>query len=426
MTAGLMPVALPDVALGFAAALGIGLLIGIERERRKTEGPDRVAAGVRTHALLALAGAVSAAIAPWMVGVMTVIAGVLAYASYRITRRADPGLTSEVAFVLVVPLGALALLRPGLAAAIGVVAAVMLATKGIMHRFSRELLSQRELYDALLLGASALVVLPLVPDRAIDPYGVINPAMLWRLVVLVMAIGAVGHVALRLVGARHGLPLAGFFAGFASSTAAVAGFGTRARETPSLRTFAVAAAMFANVASLLLVAILAGTVSLPLLRHSAVPLAAAGAVLLAGGLLGVWRAPTDAAALPPERARARAFRLGHALLFAAVMAGVLLLSAALAQWLGTAGALASSALVALAELHAATVSVAQLSAGGELSLDAARIGLVVLLAASALSKSVVAWIAGGPAYGLRVGAGLLGAALAAGAALLVMQRMLPA
>ena len=112
-----------------------------------------------------------------------------------------------------------------------VVDRMVLATKGGMHRFSRELLSQHELYDALLLAASALVVLPLVPDRAIDPYGVINPAMLWRLVVLVMAIGAIGHIALRLVGARHGLPLAGFFAGFASSTAAVAGFGTRVRQT---------------------------------------------------------------------------------------------------------------------------------------------------------------------------------------------------
>jgi len=421
MTTNLMPLALPEVALGFAAALGVGLLIGIERERRKTEGPDRAAAGVRTHALLALGGAVSAAIAPWMVGVMTLIAGVLAAASYAVTRKHDPGLTSEVVFVLVVPLGALALARPGLAAAIGVVAAVMLATKGGMHRFSRELLSQHELYDALLLAASALVVLPLVPDRAIDPYGVINPAMLWRLVVLVMAIGAIGHIALRLVGARHGLPLAGFFAGFASSTAAVAGFGTRVRQTPALRVPAVAAAMFANVASLLLVAILAGTVSLPLLRHAALPLAVAGAVLLGGGLLGVWRAPTDDAGLPPERERARAFRLSHALLFAAVMAGVLLLSAALGHWLGAAGALASSALVALAELHAATVGVAQLAASGELSLDTARLGLVVLLAASAVSKTVVGWVAGGRGYGLRVGVGLLGAATAAGVTLLLVQ-----
>ena len=408
-----MPAALPDAAIGFAAALGIGLLVGIERERRKAEGPGRAAAGVRTHALLALSGAVAAALATWMVAVVTLIAGLLALASYRGTRGGDPGLTSEVVFVMVVPLGALALARPGLASAIGVVTAVMLATKGVMHRFSRELLSERELHDALLLAAAALVVLPLLPDQAFGPYGVLNPAMLWKLVVLVMAIGAIGHIALRSVGARYGLPVAGFFAGFASSTAATAGFGARARETPALRTFAVAAAMFANLASLLLVVILVGTLSLSLLRAAWQPLAAAGLVLLAGGLVGVWRASTDEAGLPKAPQRARAFRLAHALLFAGVMAGVLLLSSALREWLGSGGALLSAAVVALAELHAATVGIAQLAVRGGLSPETARLGLALLFCASAVSKSVLAWVTGGAGYGLRVSGGLLLASAAA-------------
>ena len=419
MHATQLPAALSDTALGFAAALGIGLLIGVERERRKTEGPGRAAAGIRTHALLSLSGAVAAALGPWLVVAATVIAGWLAHASYRATRKVDPGLTSEVAFVLVVPLGALALARPGLAVAIGVVAAAILATKGVMHRFSREILSQQELYDALLLAASALIVLPLVPDRTIDPWGVLNPALLWKLVVLVMAIGAVGHIALRLVGARYGLPLAGFFAGFASSTAATAGFGTRARETPALRTYAVAAAMFANVSSVLLVIVLTGTLSLPLLRHAALPLAAGVLVLVVGGLLGMWHAPRDAAGLPPEQQRARAFRLSHALLFAAVMAGALLLSALLREWLGAGAAIVTAAVVAIAESHAATVSVAQQAGAGSLPLDAARVGLVLLLATSMASKSVLAWVTGGSAYGWRVAAGLLAAAATAGLVLLL-------
>jgi len=426
MVAMPVPDALPDLALGFAAALGIGLLIGVERERRKSEGPGRAAAGVRTHALLSLSGAVAAALDPWLVVTATLIAGWLAHASYRATRKVDPGLTSEVAFVLVVPLGALALARPGLAVAIGVVAAAILATKGVMHRFSREVLSQQELYDALLLAASALIVLPLVPDRAIDPWGVLNPALLWKLVVLVMAIGAVGHIALRLVGARYGLPLAGFFAGFASSTAAIAGFGVRARETPALRTYAVAAAMFANVASVVLVIVLTGTLSLALLRHAALPLGTALLVLVAGGLLGVWHAPRDASGLPRVPQRARAFRLTHALLFATVMAGVLLLSALLREWLGASAVLATAAVVALAESHAATVSVARLAGEAGLSLDAARVGLVLVLATSAAAKSALAWVTGGLGYGWRVAAGLCIAASAAGVVLLLqLWGMLP-
>src|SRR5690606_41048181 len=89
-----------------------------------------------------------------------------------------------------------------------------------------------------------------VPDRTLDPWGVFNPSLLWTLVVLVMAISTLGHIALRLVGNHWGLAVAGFFAGYVSSTAAVAGFGQRVRETPALLPQAVGAALLANLASL--------------------------------------------------------------------------------------------------------------------------------------------------------------------------------
>ncbi|MCP2871735.1 DUF4010 domain-containing protein, partial [Salmonella enterica subsp. enterica serovar Typhimurium] len=87
-------------------------------------------------------------------------------------------------------------------------------------------------HDGLLLAAAALVILPLVPDRAVDPLGAINPRTLWKLAVLMMAINACGHIALRAAGPALGLSFAGFASGFVSSTATIAAMGAEARRNP--------------------------------------------------------------------------------------------------------------------------------------------------------------------------------------------------
>ena len=399
---------------GLASALGLGMLIGLDRERRKGADHPQAAAGVRTHALLALAGAVAMLMGPALLAVAALAVAALALASYLRSAADDAGLTGEVAILLTFLLGALAIPQPVLAAGLGVAVAVLLASKPVLHRLTREWITEGEMRDLLILAASGLIVLPLLPDRAIDPWGVIEPASLGRLALLVMAVGAAGHLALRIVGARWGLPIAGFFAGFASSTAATAGFGQRAKATPTMRTPAIAAAMFANLASLMLFAGIIGASSLALLQLVRWPLVAAGLVLAAAGALGMWHAPRGDDALPDKRPAARAFRLSHALLFVAIVAGMLVLSAWLGQRFGSSSVLAAAMFVALAELHAAAASVGQMFDAGTLAPRAARWGVVGLLAASVAAKSVVAFGTGGPAYGSRVAAGLM-AMLAAAA-----------
>lgn len=403
---------------GLAAALGLGMLIGVERERRKDEDEDQTAAGVRTHSLLALVGAVGGLLGPWALAVAGLGVVALTVASYLRTSIDNAGLTAEIAIVLTFLLGALAMTHPLLAVSLGVAAAVLLASREWLHRLTRELISEREMRDLLLLAAAALIVLPLLPNEPIDPWEVVVPWSIGRLVVLVMAVGAAGHVALRLIGARWGLPVAGFFSGFASSTAATAGFGQRAKETRELRTAAVAAALFANLASLLLFAMVIGTGAPALLAAMKWPLLAAGLTIAAAAAIGLWHAPRDAESLPNEP-QARAFRLSHALIFAAVVLAVLLLSAWLQRLFGDTGALVAATLAALAELHAAAASLAQLSGGGGITLEHARWGMLALLAASVLAKSILAFVAGGVGFGVRVSLGLL-AMLAAATAVLVL------
>ena len=395
--------------LGFSSALGLGLLIGLVRER--SHAPGHAIAGLRTHALAALAAAVAAWLGAPVFLLALGVVGVLAAMAYHATHADDAGLTSEIALVLTFLLGGMAMRSAALATGLAVLVAVLLYAKEPLHRLSRERLSEREVFDGLMLLAAALVVLPILPDRDIGPFGAINLATLWKLVVLVMGVSALGHVALRMVGNRWGLAAAGFFAGYVSSTAAVIGFGQRSKDAPALLRSAVAAALLANLASLSLCLPILWTVSPELATRLLPELLAVGAVLLFGGLLGL-RAGRDEQ-VPPPTAQSRMFRFGHALGFALLVAALMLLSAALSAWIGPNGAMAAAIVSAMAELHAAVATLGSLAGKGSVSLDQARWLMLGLLAASLVTKSGIAVASGSRAYGLRVAAGLL-LALAAG------------
>jgi uncharacterized membrane protein (DUF4010 family) len=195
--------------LNLIVALGIGLLIGVERERRKGEGPSRSFAGIRTFTVTSLAGATSLIVGGEIL-LATATAGiaVLAAAAYWLGPGDDPGLTTEVALVLTAILGGLSMQQPALAGGLAVAVAVLLAARSPLHHFIRSVLTDDEMQDALIFAAATLVVLPLVPDRPIGPYGSLNPRSIWILVILIMAISGAGYIAVRTVGARFGQPLA--------------------------------------------------------------------------------------------------------------------------------------------------------------------------------------------------------------------------
>lgn len=391
--------------LGLSAALGVGLLIGTVRERRKLISTDPSIAGLRTHALAALGGALAYGFGPALLLVWVLVLAVLVGIAYRNLAAQDPGLTGELALLLTALLGGLALQQPGLAAALAVLVSVLLYAKGALHRFSRELLSEQEVRDGLLLLAAILIVLPLLPDRGFGPGEVLNPHRVWRWVVLIMAIGSVGHLTLRVIGHRYGLALAGFFAGFVSSTAAIAGFGARARNEPALLRPCVAAAMWAALASTLLFLPLSAAVSARVLQDAMPVFLPFAAVLLIGGLLGLRGGQAELGPAPPTAER-HMFRVSQALLFAALLSAVLLLSHLLQSSLGAQGAWLGAALAALAEVHAAVASVAAIADSQSLPAASLRTGLLAVIGASVIARSVVAFSLGGKAYGLRVGAGL--------------------
>jgi uncharacterized membrane protein (DUF4010 family) len=407
------PVITEPVIINFVVALGIGLLIGVERERRKGKGPVRSPAGIRTFAVTSLVGAVSFAVgAELLLAVAT--AGVIALTAlgYWRGRNDDPGLTSEIALILTVLLGGLSVQQPVLAGGLAVTVAVLLASRTRLHRFVRSVLAEQELNDILIFASATLVVLPFVPDRAMGPYGALNPHSIWILVVLVMAISGAGYIAVRLLGTRFGLPVAGLASGFISSTATIGAMGARAKATDGVMTAAVAGAVLSTVATIAQMAMVLGATSWPTLRTLWISLAAAGLAAVIYGAIFTVRALRQQAGGGEENG-GRAFNPFTAIVFALTLSCIMVAAAALQEWLGENGIILAAALAGFVDTHSAAISVATLVASGKMTAADAVWPVLAGLSTNTVSKLVLAGISGGRSFAIRVIPGLILVMLAA-------------
>ena len=394
-------------ALGLAAALGAGLLIGLERERRKRSrrgAAQAQAAGIRSFALVALAGGLAQVLGqtlgqPLLVllgGALVALLAVVAYArSLRLPDgpgvEHDPGLTTELALFVTYLVGVLAVQTPALGAAAAVVVATLLAARERLHRFATQALSEAELHDALLLAALALVLLPLAPAA---PPAALQP---W------------GHVAGRVLGARAGLALAGLFSGFVSSTATIVAMGSRVRAQAGTEAAgaATAGALASTVATwlqaLLLVAALA-----PSALATVAPVALAGAALAALAAVALWwRSPRGKVAAPAGDGARGPLRVREAVAVATLLAVVAVAVAWAQREFGALGALGGTALAALVDAHAPVAALASLHAAGSLGGGALLQGVLVAVAANSATRALAAFTAGGRDFGSLVAGSLL-------------------
>ena len=248
----------------------------------------------------------------------------------------------------------------------------LLSARSALHRFVRSVLSEDEVRDGLIFAAATLIVLPLMPDQAMGPFSALNPHSIWIIVILVMAIGAFGDIAVRLLGARFGLPIAGLASGFISSTATIGVMGARAVKAPYLLGPATAGAVLSTVATVIQLVLLLAATNMATLRALLVPLACAGAAALAYGSVFTIRALRDSSGEVDERGRA--FSLKTAFLFAAMLSGVLLASTALNEWFGATGVVVAAAVAGFVDTHSAAISVATLVGAGKTTAtdDASR------------------------------------------------------
>lgn len=395
-------------------ALAIGLLVGLERGWREREEPEGSrTAGIRTYGATGLLGGILAAVSSALGEAAVFIAGFFGFAIvfgwfkfHEAEHDRDFSVTGVVAALAVFGLGGLAVAGDYAAAAAGGAAlAGLLASREALHGVLRRL-TWVEVRSAIVLAVMTAVVLPLLPDRTIDPWGGLNPWQVWFFTVLTAALSFLGYVAVRVLGPARGLLVSGLAGALVSSTAVTVAFARAAKAGGPAKSLAGAATLAAMV-SLLRVATVVLLVQPRILGAIAPAALAAAATFGALGLAMLLRADDTAA---PEQSR-NPFELGALLVFAVLFAVVATASAALVGRFGSDSLLVTSALSGTFDVDVAVLSAVRLFDQG---IAAQTIGHAVLAALStnALGRLALAMAAGPPAFWLP----LLAATACAGAA----------
>jgi len=403
----------PYLQLG--VALGLGLLVGMQRERT-----ERSVAGVRTFPLITMFGAVCALLAQGFGG-WVLAAGMVALAGLVVTGNLakqkagdlDPGTTTEFAAVLMFAVGALTTHNLSVAVIVGGVAALLLHLKAEMHRIVTAF-GDREVRAIMQFVLLTLVILPVLPNQTYGPYAVLNPFKAWLMVVLIVGLSLCGYVAFKLLGARRGTLVAGLLGGLVSSTATTVSFARHSRQgsdgVPLFATIILLAStvLYARVLALL------GAVAAPVFAQLAPPLACMllVMVLLSTVTFFAGRQKTTTPVEPENPAQ-----LKSALIFGALYAVVLLLVAAANDHFGQAGIYVVAFLSGLTDMDAITLSTSQLAAGNQVAASTAWRAVLLASMANMVFKMAMIAALGTRALFLRVGAAFAVALVAGGAIL---------
>lgn len=377
----------------FLISLGVGLLIGLERQRR----PD-AHAGLRTFPLVALLGTLCAMLdargeAHWLLPSGLLLVGAMMIASYQDDgEHSDPGTTTTVAVMLCYLLGALCWHGQ-----YQIAVALALATTALLH-FREELhgfavrLSREDVVAVLRFIVLSVLLLPLLPDRGYGPYAALNPYKLWWMVVLISGLSLGGYLLLRLVGAGRGVPLLGVLGGLASSTATTLSFARQARQDDAALPAARSVILIANVVVLLRLLLLGAAVApaiLPGLWPAMLGGVLAGGAVVLAALRRTGHAAHAVIELKNPGELGAAF--GFALLYALVLLGV----AYLHDRAGSAGVYGAAAVSGLTDVDAISLSALGMLQDGRMLRDVAVNTILIAFLANLLFKAgTVAAVAG--------------------------------
>nr|WP_315491888.1 MgtC/SapB family protein [uncultured Rhodoferax sp.] len=378
-----------NLALRFAVAIGLGILLGLERER--TKGGDG-GAGVRTFALIALSGAIAGFLGSqldlvWMAMGLFAAVAALVVAMYVVTaRRGDIGVTTEVSALLAFVLGLLCSYgQLQLASWIAVAMALLLALKDWLHQLARRI-NSTDVEATLKFSIVTLIVLPLVPDvnYGPPPLDVINPYKIWLMVVLISALNFSSYLLIKVVGAEHGIGLAGLLGGLASSTAVTLGFSQRSRQEGEDASALALGIVLAWTVMFFRVAIMTSLLYWKLGREIAW---AMGLLCVASLAACYWLWQRNRRRERGEvKPGSNPFELDAAIQFGLLFGVILLVSKAAQVYLGDAGLYLAAAVAGLTDVDAITLAMVNLASGDTSSLQVAARAVVIAVMANTLTK----------------------------------------
>jgi uncharacterized membrane protein (DUF4010 family) len=388
-----------NLILRLGVSLFIGLVVGLVRGWQERDAPEGSrTAGIRTYGLCGLLGGVFATLSGAFGSPLVFVGGFLGFAAiftWFAWQEAEHdetfSVTGVIAALLVFGLGGIAVAGDlQTAGAAGVVLAGVLASRQVLHDLLRKI-SWVELRSALLLLGMTAVVLPLLPNRTVDPWGGVNPWEIWFFTVLTAAISYAGYIAVRLLGPGRGILVSGLAGGLVSSTAVTVAFGRRAKAGDTARTMA-AGAVFAALISALRVLVIALVVKPEVVAALAVPILVGAVAFGIAGLFLVGRSWGEDSA---ETKVGNPFEILPLLIFATSFVVVAALSAGLTQHFGAGSVILTTALSGIFDVDVATLTAARQVGSGVPAATAAA-GILLAAGLNALAR-VAAAIAVGPA-----------------------------
>ncbi|MEY2794531.1 MAG: hypothetical protein RIR10_247 [Planctomycetota bacterium] len=414
---------IPPEVSSLALSLGVGLLVGFERERRT----DTVA-GVRTFGLAGLIGGIAAILGPregtpWPLLIVTLIAAAAGItggivARSRTTEDDRPhddrpnelGLTTAFALVATTLLGGLAILGHYSTTIAGAgTLFLLLYIRDPLHAVIRRL-APGDVRAIAIFVLLALVVLPVLPDRALGPFDAVNPRAAWMLVVLVVALSLAGYIAQALLGARAGTLATGLLGGLVSSTASTVGAARSVRAGGAHASAAAITLLSCGILPLRLI-LLIGVASQNALAPLWPWLAGIGFATLVAGFVtsranahsatealastdeNTAQATTETPSKAPKKPQ-NPTQLSSAFAFAAVFVVIQILTKATIAYAGSAALLLVAAASGVTDMDAIALSVArEFQAGG---IDSALLvrATLVALAVNTMFKLGVAGVMG--------------------------------
>lgn len=398
----------------FSTSLAIGLLIGLERERHPGSK-----AGLRTFALVALMGTVSAILIEKTGAGWILAAGVLGLAAMMVSANwrgegtpDDPGTTTTVAVILCYLLGALLWYgHTHLVVALALTMTALLYFKteleGVTHR-----LSHQDLVSFLQFAVISLIVLPLLPDQGYGPYGALNPFQIWLMVVLISGVSLAGYVALRFAGEQRGTLLVGLLGGVVSSTATTLVYARQVRAKTAPVDNAAVIILMANLVLLLRISLISGAVA-PGVLPQLLPILGGGLLIGLVATAYQWRQRTPGSA-PKALEMSNPIELRTALGFGLIFALVLLAMAWMNDRAGALGVYTLAAVSGLTDMDAISLSLMQMFKQGQIPVTEACAAVVIACTANLIFKLALVVGIAGRKLALRVAPGFLGMAAGLG------------
>jgi uncharacterized membrane protein (DUF4010 family) len=409
-----------EILRRLGVALAIGLLMGLERgwEQRDLAEGQRFA-GFRTFGIVSLFGGIVAVVgtnSPVMLAAGFVAIGLLVAAGYwRSTLESESvGATTAAATLLAFALGALAGQgQLAMAASAAVVVTFLLGFKPELHAIVQRI-ERPELLATLRLLLISIVLLPVLPDRGYGPWEVLNPYHLWWMVVAISGLSYIGYFAIKLMGNRLGMLVTGLLGGLVSSTATAFDLAPQAKKMPQFEGMLADAIVIASAVMFPRMLVIAA-VNPPLMIPLAAPLLTAGVVALAIGMLALRRSQDkkDSRNSPMLRTK-NPLDLWFAIRFGLLLSAILLMARAGVAIAGDRGIYAVSALSAIADVDAITLSLATMSAHNQTSPESAIIGMLIAATVNSMVKPAVAGFFASAGMAWRIAWPLL-LAIAAGA-----------